>query len=726
MDVLEAKIQILEQQLSRLYQHLGTPNGTLFAPYEKVAALETIVQKQQVKLDLLEQTQVLFLQSVPQYLEQQVQHALQQRGSKGADFVAITQFVTGHLANAIVKLQEACFKTVHESLPLQAVQALEKKLQTSLQTQQTQQTQPGTLIQSTVDSLHNRISMLEIQRQDPIQIQKVQQDSNQLQEHRQEHRQQHGQEHRQEHGQEHRQEHGQNNEELATLKEHMEHLETKLLAEVQRAYTTVHKPGEYGRPLANVQVMIETLNKEFQSFRQVDVRKIAETMITTAHQNLRKEFTDFLNTCITKKEYRQFEDGIHRVEEYTKDIRGGFYKLKNEYDTVQIKLNQDYEEFQKRIEEQYSDERLIVLTKTIQKNIENKLNNYIKLQEYYISTIKSIKESYILKDTYTNEMMRIREGMKQITTLFKLTIYKTKFTNISESLEVKETLNQLNTIFNKTSQKINKENLFTQLRKTQLQETKPVEVPLLMSPNVVSTTYTNTSSTNIQYQSTTKCFYTAIFGIQDQTVDTLGDVERIPGWDYLCFTNQPLKQINGWTIIQVPYTGLKPALEAKRYKWLSHEVLLDYDVVVWLDAYITPKLEMRHILKQWILNMKEKQIPIFHRPHETRNCIWDECDAVVKSKRDNAENVSKVRKLLETHNMPKGWGLFDTNILVRFHKHKIVQTLSEEIYKQLSTTSIRDQLAVTFVYYKYGYKNFYSEDLFKAFQKNGSHIRIDA
>jgi len=289
-------------------------------------------------------------------------------------------------------------------------------------------------------------------------------------------------------------------------------------------------------------------------------------------------------------------------------------------------------------------------------------------------------------------------------------------------------LNQLNTIFNKTSEKINKENLFTQLRKTQtqLQEKQSIHVPLIQAPIVQPRSIAYNSSINIEYQSITKCFYTAIIGLEGQTVDSLGSVERIPGWDYICFTNQPLKQIHGWTIVQVTYTGLKPALEAKRYKWLSHEVLLDYDVVVWLDAYITPKLEMRHTLKQWILTMKEKQIPILHRRHETRNCIWDECDAVVKSKRDTTDNVSKVRKLLEKHTMPKGWGLFDTNILIRFHKHQIVQTISEEIYKQLSTTSIRDQLAVTFVYYKHAYKNFYTEDLLSAFQKNGTHIRISA
>ena len=74
--------------------------------------------------------------------------------------------------------------------------------------------------------------------------------------------------------------------------------------------------------------------------------------------------------------------------------------------------------------------------------------------------------------------------------------------------------------------------------------------------------------------------------------------------------------------------------------------------------------------------------------------------------------------------MPRNWGLFDTNIVIKFHKNMAVQRMSEEIYKQISTVSNRDQLAVTYIYYMHKFKGFNIQNLLTAFQKSGEHIRI--
>jgi len=636
MGTLEEKVHSLEQQLNRIYQQLGNSNGELFAPYEKVAALEATVQKQQVKLDLLEQTQVLFLQSVPQYLDEQVQQALQQRGSKGTDFVAITKFVTGHLATAIVKLQEACFKTVHESLPLQAVQALEKKVQLSLQ--KTPSTNPD------LQALQTRLTLLETQQLPG----KIQVDQPHVQPQIQPQVQ---------------------SQELALLRDHIEHLETKLLAEVQKAYTTVHKPGDMGLPLAKLQALVTTLNSEFQTFRQMDVRKVAESMLTAAHQNLRTEFTAVLETCITKKEYSQFEATIQRIEEYTKDFRGQLYKVKNDCDA-----------FKQDLSERFTEERWTIL-----QNVQRHMDLFTKgkqSMEYYLNqiqmTIRLIYGQKKIMDEYIRELEKNKKG------------YRGK-------------------------------------RSDPIVPPLPPMLPPILPPVSQKRIQPPTSykqATKL-YQSLTKCFYTAILGTEGEQLDTLGEVDRIPGWDYICFTNQPYQKANGWTILPIQYEGKQSILEAKRYKWLSHEYLLDYDVVVWVDGYITPTLSMRHKLKEWVLTMKERNIYTLHRSHELRSCIWDECDAVVKSKRDTTDNVNKVRSLLKHHNMPKRWGLFDTNILIRFHKQQVVQELGEAIFNQLSTSSNRDQLSVTLQYYIHNYSRYYVEDLFQAFQKNGTHVRMN-
>lgn len=220
----------------------------------------------------------------------------------------------------------------------------------------------------------------------------------------------------------------------------------------------------------------------------------------------------------------------------------------------------------------------------------------------------------------------------------------------------------------------------------------------------------------------TRTFYTAIFGASLEDADMLAPFEPIPGWDAVCFTNLPLPPTQGWQIIQVSYDGTQYALEAKRYKWLSHKYILDYDVAVWLDGYIVPNKSQAPLLDSWLEIAARQDTPLLHRAHETRDCIYEECDAVIRYKKDTEENVAKVRLELEKAGMPHGWGLFDTNVMVRFHKKAVVQRLSEEIMEQLETTSQRDQLAVTLVYFKNQFDDYKVNSLLHAFQKAGKHV----
>ena len=76
-----------------------------------------------------------------------------------------------------------------------------------------------------------------------------------------------------------------------------------------------------------------------------------------------------------------------------------------------------------------------------------------------------------------------------------------------------------------------------------------------------------------------KVVYTAIFGGRDQLRDP---VERLPGVQYVCFTDNVNLQSKTWTILYCPPTG-DPLLQAKACKILAHE-MLDCDISLWIDA----------------------------------------------------------------------------------------------------------------------------------------------
>jgi hypothetical protein len=232
-----------------------------------------------------------------------------------------------------------------------------------------------------------------------------------------------------------------------------------------------------------------------------------------------------------------------------------------------------------------------------------------------------------------------------------------------------------------------------------------------------------------QYAGLTKCFYTAIFGKQGMPTDTLSPVtHKIPGWRYICFTNVNMDPVPGWQIVRVWASSatLESRLEAKKYKWLSHQFLADFDIVVWVDAYIGPNPMYSELLKQWILEMIEQNKYIAHRPHEERDCVYQECEAVVEHKRETALKVERARALLEEANVPEHGGLFDTNIIVRFHKEAALQDISEKVYEYLKTVTYRDQLVVPLVYHKENFQEVQRYQLLRAFNKTGEHVRMAA
>jgi hypothetical protein len=253
----------------------------------------------------------------------------------------------------------------------------------------------------------------------------------------------------------------------------------------------------------------------------------------------------------------------------------------------------------------------------------------------------------------------------------------------------------------------------------QLRQVKEVEV----KPAPIQSS--NSKHTELVFKSLTKCFYTAIFGTSQDQVDTLGDFDRIPGWDYICFTNLEFPGHRGWTFQKVPLHG-DPVLTAKYYKWMSHEVLGDYDVVVWMDGYLSPNPMYSELFKHWIATMAEQRVGITHRPHDVRKCIYDECAAVVEGRRARPETVEAVLRNLEAVRMPKQFGLYDTNVLIKYHKLTMVQLVSEQIWQQLERVCTRDQLAVTLVYHQTQFTNYQLQNLLRAFTKSGDHKRIPA
>ena len=940
-------MEALEQRVSRLYQYIGEPQGDIFASAKQVQRLETIIQTQQETIDRLQSQQTFFQQSAAAYFEEQLERIVKQKGIRNTDFISLTKFFTQNLTHAVETLQTEFTATLKNSLQTEKIQELEiqiKRLKNSGGTGITDSENSGTIFATgKFQELENRLSLLEIQSPS------ISAGNTAPEKYQQQQRLETIQE------------------EVSVLQEHVKHLEDNLITEVQKHYKMATKQGELAAPLTRIQNTVQMLDKEFQSFRAVDVRKVAEAMIGTATENLRTEFQTALATRASMEQLTKFDGDVRRIESYSTDVQTGFYKMKTQLEDTTAKMSDSFSEtrwnrlenslkksLESKHKEQHTDWK--TLLETQQTEIQQTVNSVKRSAEKVFDDIKAntspeafevqlqrlqnalteSQQSWLQKiaDPLQSRMTAVeqqsqqtRSGFLELTSEMKTelaaTNLKERYTEFEEKLagfnkiaegwkqriqkseeahkqilsfsearteEIAQEMRNLETEFSRIRNSVSEiqqqtkatldtwlrdrngdiqkrftdaaqeiqqiqrntvtleselykqlemyrnqervwadkykefqaaaektvvawreeqsnymisrmSELASQVRTTSAEaktqsETLVSHVSTTLAEEtaaltkriegyfkeqrdhvtILNNTYYTENATKLrtqlaresnksfsdlaqkvqqelvrqmaqyktlidktlsqtpqmkqvmdtrllEYQSMTKCFYTALFGTPGKETDTLAPVPQIPGWDCICFTNLNIREPNGWTIVKVPASSKVPQRLAKFYKWQSHTYLEDYDLVVWVDAYIAPASFAGDKLYQWVNLMNERGLSILHRKHDMRDCIWDECDAVVTAKRDTPENVKKVMDVLIAEKMPKHVGLYDTNIIVKFHKRPAVQKVANEITKYLEEYTTRDQLVVTLVYYKNNFNEFSTTDLLRAFEKTGHHVR---
>lgn len=976
-------MEALEQRVSRLYQYIGDPvSGDLFATVNQVQRLETLCHEQQQIIQNLQNQQDFFQRGVTEYFEQQFQTIINQKGIRNTDFIALTKFFTQSLVHAVTTVQTECSKLIQTSIPLTKLQELEQQIK------RLRSSGGNSASAENIQNLEIRLRLLEIQSPstgNSVQLTEKQSgNSVQLAEIQQT---------------------------VQTLQDHVKHLEDNLITEVQKHYKMATKQGELAAPLVRIQNTVQMLDQEFQSFRGMDPRKVAEALIQASTENLRTEFQTALATRASKEDLERFDTTVRRVEAYSTDVQTGFYKMKQQLEetakqltdkfsdtrwnrletnfqhaletkhktqlsvwnslleTQQQTIQQQMAEIQQSatrifqsvqthtspeafsaqfqrlkqamIEDQqgcleklvdpiqsrmtavekqvhdtrtgflqlsselktelsasglqqiyagcsdklaefqgtvtswnqrlekietshkqgllYIEDRTALIEETIrdmekqiqsskqsivdnQKEVKKELTSWLQdrkgeiqkrftdaaqeIQHIQRSSVQLEGELYKQLESYraverslaekfreaqakseqtvvawreeqsnyivarmaelssavrnqiqeANERAQIIESMIQASDVAEINAMRLKVSDCLERVtelnqrfgqtalralqkdvetNIRSTYNewlrkrveeekdalrrQTERLASESSDKLETQiqtqvrNLYEQLRiNVQSELSRQNEEIQILTQRIHTVSQQTTQSTPIQsqnrlwYQSQNKCFYTALFGTRAQVTDTLSMMRPIPGWDAICFTNQTIVDPNGWTIVRVEPTSKSMALEAKRYKWLSHTYLEDYDLVVWIDAYLSPQSFAGDKLYQWIMMMKERGLSILHRKHGVRDCVWEECTAVIEHRREIPERVQAVQALYKQYSMPKHIGLFDTNILIKFHKDPQLKEVAEQIVHYCEQVTTRDQLLVTFVYHTHFYKKYDTADLQRIIEPTGQHVRSPA
>jgi glycosyltransferase involved in cell wall biosynthesis len=187
-----------------------------------------------------------------------------------------------------------------------------------------------------------------------------------------------------------------------------------------------------------------------------------------------------------------------------------------------------------------------------------------------------------------------------------------------------------------------------------------------------------------------RAVYTAIMGgydaLNEPTVVT-------PGWDYICFTDDPALKSSVWSIV-VGKPEPDPVKAARRRKILTNDYVVGRDLTVWVDGKLRIDCNMDEFTARF-----HGPGPITMLKHPDRDCVYDEAQACKRLKKDDPLVVDAHMARIRATGMPKSAGLVDTCVIIRTHEASI-RKLEREWWKLVESGSRRDQLSFNYVVWK--------------------------
>ena len=225
-----------------------------------------------------------------------------------------------------------------------------------------------------------------------------------------------------------------------------------------------------------------------------------------------------------------------------------------------------------------------------------------------------------------------------------------------------------------------------------------------------------------------KVVYSCLFSDNKRRLDEplIKNDDRLEGWDYIIFTNVPNKVIDsGWVPINKELINNHAVYTAKHYKWVAHKYLEDYDIAIYVDAYMSPsKMDWNAYINK--LNADDIDNGIILKKHMHRGCIYRECHAIAHCRKDTKINMDKVINFLKDEKMPENYGLSEGGLFIRHLKNGPINILLEELFELMLKFTYRDQALLSYIFWKHDLKlkSELTNEFYRITGKIGHHFYV--
>lgn len=194
-----------------------------------------------------------------------------------------------------------------------------------------------------------------------------------------------------------------------------------------------------------------------------------------------------------------------------------------------------------------------------------------------------------------------------------------------------------------------------------------------------------------------------VYTVLTNNYESPAKIVKDEGWDYICYTDSKTLKSDQWTVKQLPNWVMElPKNKRQRIvKILPHIFFPEYDISLYIDANvgIVAKNTLDTFVEKYL---KDNLVAI--PKHPQRDCVYEECLVVRKSKKDTSNAaVFQYERYLD-EGMPGHWGLWETNIMFRRHNNPDCIKMMTKWALELMMGSHRDQLSVSYASYRTGVK----------------------
>lgn len=192
--------------------------------------------------------------------------------------------------------------------------------------------------------------------------------------------------------------------------------------------------------------------------------------------------------------------------------------------------------------------------------------------------------------------------------------------------------------------------------------------------------------------------YTCITGNYDKPIEPIFRSDKI---DYFIVTDMQISADSAWRKIDIndikEVQSFDNTRKARFAKTHPHLFFKDYEYSIWVDS----NFKVVGNLSKFISCVGE-QVPFASNWHPQRNCIFAECEVCVARGKDDPSTLRKQVDFYKKEGMPAGFGLIETNMIVRKHNDVLCKELMENWWDEMTRWSKRDQLSLPYVIWKKG------------------------